>query len=369
MLTMKEIREKNYKVFAPTLPKELISRQESSLKYIEHLGSLVGVDLSEWEPLELFAGPDGYLFRERNKLNELFFAWLERTKLIAKETPPAAESVTDKEVEKICFKFDQAFTKASVKTLAKQQAEIDRLGGSIGDYMNEVARQQENLFKAKALLAGLNEKSTAGLGVSKELKRVLADGWWTLSDAPESDSISLLTPEIRLTHMKEKSAIALAVNLGRLQLIVKAGDSKMTAIVVMYDGCPQANKYYHPHVERNGGICAGNLGPAFQVALATFNLYEIADITKRILTSYNPGSPYVHLHELEAAALAGHIFHRVKDIEERKELKELLKSTRFTPPVMTQYVDTAARANATATQSLTIDALHQELLNISMIAE
>lgn len=336
MLTMQEIRSKNYRIFAASLGAEMIAKQESALKYLEHLANITSTDISKWTPMQIFANSEGHLYRERNKLNELFFAYREHEAAKVPEPTAPAQTITDKEAEQICFKFDQSFTKSIDTLIAKQQRTVDSSEADIQSYSQVIREKQEVYFKACAMMDGLKERKKNGLSLAGDLKKILAEGWWRLSDDPTSNAISLITQPIRLTHVNEKQAVSLSVEMGVFQLDVTLGSNGvfLQAKVVRYDMNPTVDSYIHPHIAgRYGDVCFGNMQNAFTAASTAFNLYEICEIMKKVLTSYNSESPYVALHRLEEAARMGKVFRRAEVVEKKKALRRVIEENRFTAPL------------------------------------
>lgn len=337
MLTMAEIRAKNYNVFDSKIGDDLINRQVSSLKYIEHLGVTTGTDVSSWTPLPLFANSEGHIWKERTKINEVFFTYRDKIKTEV-PTPSGLSSLVEKECEALCVNFDKAFSKSIDKLIEREQASLVGIKNNIRSYQNEIDSQNKARFTAVATLAGFNQKKSEGLGISRDLKEVLAEGWWTLSDDPIKESISLLTPEITLTHIRERQAVNTVVNMGRLQvdIAINVKSSSFFVKIVKYDGNPLRGDYYHPHVNSGGDLCTGNMGNDLNKALAEFNLKNTTTIIKDILTNYNVDSPYAQLYKFEEAANEGKIFRREVEIRKAKDIRKAIEENRFTPPLPPQ---------------------------------
>lgn len=332
MLTMTEIRQQSYKVFASKLGENVISRQESALKYIEHLGGLTGSDISSLTPLKTFGNKEGLLPVERNKINELFFSWLGAQN---SAVPVEVTMMSDKDADAVAVKFDAAFKVAFQQILNEQNNEIDSAEGAVKQYSNELKARHQRLSRALILKDGLEKRRTTGLGIGKDLQELLSEGWWTLSDTPVKSGISLVSPNIVLSYKREKQAVMTAVNMGRYQANIIAEGSRMTVSIVKYNSNPVfgSSGYYHPHVQHNAKVCFGDMEFDAGRAMHTFNLKPLANILMKVLTNYNADSPYVQLHRFEEASVKGSVFRREKYLEDQKALREIFKEIRFTPPL------------------------------------
>lgn len=330
--TMEEIRKRNYVIPEhpdANLTPDAKSRNESALKYIEHLASLTGTDVSSWMPGSIFANEKGEFPRERNKINELFFKYRGLAETSKKDGATPA-SLSDREAEAICLKFDQTFAKNVNKMIAAEKEQAIMLHNEYKRYVKETEKRHLRFHEKRSLLLGLETAKKKGTGVAEALKRIISEAWWALSDTPVAGAISLITPEIRLTFVNDKAKIATAVNLGRLQLDIACPAASLTTKAVKYDNNPVADGYYHPHVTAEGNICFGDMSDAYHSAAQNFDLETICEIMRKVFTNYNDESPYVELHELESAREEDEIYHKGQSEKRKLEIRAFLEANRFT---------------------------------------
>lgn len=357
-LTMNKIRAQNYKVFE-SLDKEVAKIQESSIKYIEHLGTITGTNISEWKPLELFTSEDGKLPSKRNKLNELFFLYLEQKK---GEIPEVIVPGTD-EISKLCFKFDQLFTQQIDGTIKRSEAIIHDIDGEIERYHDSIKKKLASRIKVIATVDGLHLKKKTGTGVSADIHKILSEGWWTLSENQTPNEISLVTPEIVLTYFNKKHAAQVAVSVGFIQINLGIDGGSIYAWGAPYDRNPLHNKsYFHPHISGHGGdICFGNMAKEFQKAQTSSAIDLMLDTIKKVLTTYCDENPYVHLYQLEDAAKEGNLYSRGHNEAAKKIIREAFLEHRFLPytgpnPVQAS-LDQMYQVAMTSTQGLSMGGL------------
>jgi hypothetical protein len=340
MLTMAQIRAKSYKVFT-TLEPETAKVQESSVKYIEHLGTITGVNVSNWKPLEIFVGEDGKLPSKRNKLNEVFFQYLQACKDEKKTEIP-----TDDDISKICFKFDKSYAKQIDGIIQRSEAGITDCDKEIASLHVNLQRKHEFRFKTLATVEGLKTKKRDGTGIASDLRKILEEGFWTLSDEPIEGELNLVTPEIVLTHFNKKQATTTTTSVGHIQINVDIANGFLDFWAEGYDKNPLHNSYFHPHVGSDGKICLGNMAKEFELAITNCSLEQSLDIIKKVLTIYCDENPYVHLHSLEAALKAGKIRNRADYKDRAKNIKKIFDENRFTEPLnidsMVQVSDSMA---------------------------
>lgn len=327
MLTMREIRDQNYRVFPNAETPDQRTRQESSLKYIEHLASISGNDIGHWLVLEIFT-VDGIIPRERNKLNQIFFEYLALDKVSKKTSDVTPVSALDQEAEAICFKFDKVFEKNYENTHRSLVEDLEFREVEVKKYAKEYDKRVRRAAESRATLRGIKARAKEGAGITNDLKRVLSEGWWSLSKGEEG-TISLITPEVILTFVNEGAKITSAVNLGRYLLEVKVPATSLVAAIHAYDNNPDAEGYYHPHVTSDGNICTGDMSEAYHAACNNFRFYDLVAIMKKVLTNYNDESPYVELHELEAAKREGTVIDPEQDERDYEQIYEQIAAVTF----------------------------------------
>lgn len=330
MLTMQEIRAKNYKVFPTELTTDQRTRQESSLKYIEHLASISGNDISHWNAIEIFT-KDGMIPKDRNKLNQLFFTYLERDKVSRPVETKAMPTEIDSQAEAVCYAFDQKFAGTIDARLKMIEESIHMKKSELARYSKELEKRVTQLRDFEWTLRGMKVRKKEGIGLTSDLKKVLTEGWWTLDKAGPVGIISLITPEIRLTFMNNDAKIATAVTLGRYLLRVTVPKMSLAVSVHPYANNPDCEGYYHPHVTGEGAVCTGEMSDDFHEACNNFNLHKLTTIMRKTLTSYNDESPYIELHELEAASREGNIILSHEDeMRTQQEILAVIDSVNFT---------------------------------------
>ena len=84
-------------------------------------------------------------------------------------------------------------------------------------------------------------------------------------------------------------------------LFIKPMDNNIFPQVEDGEGDFRESEHFHPHVDSDGEFCLGNAAPQFQTARQELDIYTMLKIASKILSSYNPGSPYVVFEEYRAS--------------------------------------------------------------------
>lgn len=333
MITMREVREKNYEIFPKETALSILNIQKGTLKYIEHLAAITETNIATWDPFAVFAKEDGLFPRERNKLNQLFFSHRERVKdSVASEILPQPD---DERIMSLCASVNKLFAKSIETTMKKHESQIQDLERHMNNKSMELQRAQENYSRALLAKSGMKQKQKEGLSVHESVKRVIRDGWWTL--APDSDQsegmLVFLTPEVTLSQINEKAAVNFVVPMGRYLVKLTTRSQSLKVRVNAYDKnplCPESG-LYHPHVNSSGEVCAGDAGKELTLAETTFDVEKIMRLLKAILTTYNDDNPYQELSTFQELLDEGSVYAKASMEERRNKCFQFFRDHRVVP--------------------------------------
>lgn len=133
--------------------------------------------------------------------------------------------------------------------------------------------------------------------IENSLFEIINRGQWVFKTANSVRGILEFetAEEIQMRYLDPAAQIDKSLNMGKYQAV---WDLKHKTIRVK-GGKLRANGYRHPHISSDDNVCWGNLKETYVDAVASGNMTRLFEGLHLLLSSYNPGSPYVNFAEFE----------------------------------------------------------------------
>lgn len=296
-MKMRDVRKKNYDIFDDAgRKKQFVVR---ALNYIDQLGALTGIDISDWNVIDIFKDPESdknLIFTDKNKINELFFKALSTEKTKEKPKSNLTKDQTDKlqNVFKTMFKTKYNNLK---RVVDEKMNNANNAYHNYMDYMGQARDNQEKLDATKDSTSEMIEK----------IDSVIADPFWELTGNIGNDYVEFKTQEIVLTHVDEGQKIDMTVPMGRFVVRAHIGHSTPHVKCYAYDSVytdskqknmilSAQNALYHPHVDRAGTMCFGNMMNDYNKAIKDGDLEKVMGFCKLVLNKFYPDNPFIMLY-------------------------------------------------------------------------
>lgn len=264
-----------------------------AIRYVEFMAASMHKNIADWD-IEPFTTRGNFL-KDRPTINKRFMEVLssEMLKPTGNESAMHAKLSSD-DVAKIL----QIAQNRSIP-------EKDRLLRQREDTIQNMRALATRYNDAHRSLVAVNERINA-INPSvfehfvKDIELILQDNFWEYNGVQvgrDSGYVSFLTrAPIVLVEQNKTAGIDNKVNMGRFE--VRLMLTTLQANVHAYRNCLQISDITHPHVLDNK-ICWGQINDALVNAINNMDLKRIMALTKSLLTSYNPDSPYRALFEFK----------------------------------------------------------------------
>lgn len=184
--------------------------------------------------------------------------------------------------------------------LAKTQAEKESrvIQSKIQEYLNAMQQRMTEYHNCLRAYTDWKQKELAVAAGSDALRiRILdslkhgisADEFFRFQEVRGS-SIILRTVPFRVNYFDAENNINDFFETGPFEVHVSL-DTGISIKFVETDSCVKSGGYIHPHIS-NGAMCLGNGSASYKEAAGKLDIATMLRISKAILTTYNPDSPY-----------------------------------------------------------------------------
>ena len=282
-MKMSQIRQKNYQVFSGLEPRTL-SNQVASLKYIDSLASSAGIDISQWNVLEIFKNGEGRVHTDKKQINKLFF-------MAAKETPVS-------EVLETPWIGEVLAMEKTIETRGVNRIRID-LDRAWSRYSEREATLKVELNKIITLRHSLDRAlGYSGDSISHQLQRVFNKGFWQFLAVVDGNFLELVTTQpVIISKINKAQGVDIKVDLGHLAMKVGLGEGHISVyrageIVLPF-------RHPHPNVSAHSSPCFGNLQTDVDRALSSADIEELCELMQAFLEQNGEsGHPYMSISEM-----------------------------------------------------------------------
>lgn len=293
-MLFKDIIAGRYRVFSRMKDEEK-ARNIGVVKYIENLASMAGVNISEWDCMELFRTGDtgNKLIDDKNEINRLFFAKVEEL-AVNSPAPTAGQILTDE--------MKQAIRAAEARHVTTLLANEQRNADQQLRYAMDKYREHENfLKKAGEHFAAMHRLSSQSSNLEGQISQVLESPFWQFIGVVGGNKITFVTrSDIIIRYTNAAAGIDISLNFGRYKVEFNVADFSLK--VFGYERNINSAGYIHPHISgSSGGICWGTAANTATRLLASCQFAEPMTLLATILSNYNAASPYHSIERFQEA--------------------------------------------------------------------
>jgi hypothetical protein len=283
-MLFKDILAGRYRVFARMNDEEK-SRNIGVVKYIETLASMAGVNISEWDCMELFRqGKSGNkLIDDRNEINRLFFAEVEK---LASSIPATAISDVFNDEMRQAIRAIEARHVADL--LASEQRKAEH---QLQYAMTRYRDYETCLKKAGEHFAAAHRLGQVSIGIEQQIALVASGQFWEFVGISDRANITFVTrADIIVAHSNPAAGIDIRLNFGRYKAVFDVSNFSMK--VFGFERNISSAGYIHPHISTSGNICWGNASNTASRLLVDRQFVEPMTLLATILSNYNASNPY-----------------------------------------------------------------------------
>ena len=159
-----------------------------------------------------------------------------------------------------------------------------------------------NMREAAKKRHEINTLENKETNLAPEIKKIVADGWFTLEpeitrqrNSAADAAIYFSTNQVFLTQRKRSAGLDITVPMGRY--LIRYAPQFCELNVLEHEDNLFVSSYYHPHVGHSGEVCWGTGHDKAMQALGNHKPSEAFSILRMVLTTYNDESPYSSLGE------------------------------------------------------------------------
>jgi len=290
-----EIIKGNYRVFSRQQEAER-TKNIATIKYIENLAGIAGVNIGDWNAKELFGTGTGHKFiDDKNEINRIFFCEMDRR---AAETPTAPENadnlIDDANLAMIKAAEARYVSRLVAEEYKKAEEHIKQAMGYYKEHENYVRRAGEYYSQARRL-QGNGENS-----LERQVREIASNSFYRYLGMVDGRKIRFATRgDIQLSHRNPAAGIDITINFGKFMVVCDIENFRIT--VHPFENNHNVSGHPHPHVQGGGGVCWGTAANSVSAALAKCNFVEPMVLLSALLINYNPGSPYVSMERFQDA--------------------------------------------------------------------
>lgn len=285
-MNIKEVVDSGrYKIFS-RMGEENREKQIMIVNYIEQLASSTGINIDDWNIMEVFGtGTGNSLVTDKRAINRILF---NKFKDRSVEEKPAGAGTVAPEAQ-------QAINNLAETILNERKRELsDRLANCLGSTEERYRRYLRALSDAVKINMELAAMSTGtGPDISKEIETICATDFWNFEKATGNKITFVTAQDVVNTHKRPSAGLDISVNLGKFRATydVECGNIRVE---------PAGNniwhrEYTHPHISAEGSICWGNAGSTANNMLAAFKIADAFNLLASLLVTYSHENPYADL--------------------------------------------------------------------------
>lgn len=273
-ITMSEARQRNYSLGFED--KDQDKRAQSALSYVDMLASQVKANVSGW-PVSLFKTESGGIEKDRAKINQKFFSYLETV------GPSDKPKLTLEQIEQI-----KSEVKQSLGTeLDHYQSQIREAQRAIKNYYRDIESKQGQLVQAQRALDALKNGAGPEIRIIEAINKTSEDGFFTFLGV-RNGYVDFLTAPITLRFVDPPAKIDTSCYMGRYYVRIKIRNMRVTVEPAFENS--KFGDYIHPHVDSDGTICWGSIDVSKEKVEK--NYLGILSAARFVLTNYNDQSAY-----------------------------------------------------------------------------
>lgn len=335
---MKDVRKANYDVFQNCESSNHRNELIGTMHYIDHLAQMAHVNIANWPVLQIFKNKRSekeFIHTDRNKINEIFFAELERIRLGG---GVETFKLTTNEHDVFAETFRQLH---GIRRNQLEERYKTNLNKSTSDYSN-YTRAIAEAAKAKREIDGFETGNYQDQ--IQQVDEIIAAGFWKCDKLDVGTSyLQFETDLIVLTQKNDAAKINIELPMGKFVCRLRMQDDPISLLVLAWDKIFSIEKsgniilgsgHYHPHVNADGRVCFGTMLTDFTKAAIDRDLVKIMEFVRLAICRYYNNNPFVYLHsfrdELEAR--------RTREQEKKKARDEGRSPERVAGPIPPESV-------------------------------
>lgn len=262
------------------------------VRYIEHLASSTGIDISDWNILETFGkGVGNELHTNRREINRRFF---NKYRQIQNENPPQAFTLEARIQEEL----DNAARQLVTQQIECAKIEHDNALSQAHRAYRRYLEQLAHAFERNQLIAGISRKTT---DIGAQVKTIIQEGFWDYHSLEGTELTFITKNDVVCRHVNRSANIDIQVNLGKFRAIydLRRGFVRVYGhennIDLRSDNSRGTDGLVHPHVS-SGDICWGRSGQTANRLMSQCELPELFRLLANLLMDYCDDNPYAHLY-------------------------------------------------------------------------
>lgn len=288
----RHITEENAKEFGIAPIGEDFYRLDRLCLEVSEMASRMAISIKHWD-MRKFLLEEGRLL-EKKEIPKRFHDWLKEdlANNLHKHTKGISSEFKDRlELLEDVFKSHQ---KQALEDMIETETANAR--DFYQAYTNSI---RDLVFKQRTLRQDFKYRTPTE--IAKIIEKALEENPVTLTKINESGTMEFeLIPEVVLVERNKDAGIDLSLSFGRFSISI--------GLMGYFTADPiENNRFYknifHPHISSDRKICLGSEYEKCINLMYDFNLSEVLKTIILVLTSYNPGNPYMSLYSFHQAEL------------------------------------------------------------------
>ncbi len=260
----------------------------SSVQYIELLAQQTGTTISKWDLDDIFGTERGENFiTSKTEINRRFFEY--------KDSKPQQEAaILPKSSEEVVKKLDEMGGEVAKQAISRRKTDVtNRLEQARAAVRDRVANLNEFIRSAQTFQAELNDITEVPPTISADILESCSTGFFKLRRIGKG-LIQLTTAnDIVLTEKIAKAGVDYSVNLGRILIEIRFGSGMVIVAKPFKDNLFLPDRFFHPYIHCDGGICWGTGASAYSEAAMKFDLKRVLSLLASLLSTYSAeGGPW-----------------------------------------------------------------------------
>lgn len=268
----------------------------SSVHYISNLANTNGVDISDWDIVELFGTGQGKLIRrDRREINKIFMTNMKTPKKPRQPKVASLDHLND-----------------SLNGLISSSS--DEREGVLTDRYLEYRDEAKNLYEeylrqlrqAASIRRKMDHKKGA-IDFVGQIKQIVDDSFWSYHKFQDGALIFRTRDDIIVREVNKKANINLEVNLGKMEARFDVANCEMSVHKFennVFD--PYDHQLIHPHACDE--VCWGSAAETAEEMSLALDLVNLMRLLANLLMDYCPDNPFATLHSFKFWKVSAEIY-------------------------------------------------------------
>lgn len=284
-MRIRNIIRRKFKVFGK-LPEKERNEQKELIEYINFVSSSRGVDISNLNIFKIFGDvtvPEKKIITDRGEINKILLEMhdsLPKTITLDAAVKGQIDALTKDRVESKIREHHKNHEKFLISANKCHADYVQELVLATQEYQN---------------IMDLEKRES---GISESILKVLENKFWEYHALRDKKIYFKTAGNVIINKQNPTAGIDIKVDLG--YLVAELDMQDMQLRVLPYKDNLHFAKYYHPHVNDNGGICWGNISETVGEALSEGDIEKAMTLLASLLITYCGDNPHIPIERLQS---------------------------------------------------------------------